>query len=396
MGADFAQKLAESEAAKSGLIRDLEDTAFFIGGVDMDIVSDVTTNIIRGPLITYTQQMAEIFDIPLTEGVVSGPVWNPNHLEWENGFTDLPTPDGNKLLLVPKMIVRRSMHMSRNEYYRHHLVPVLQEEEGKTASRGLADAVRSRGKVLVTKKQIAEKYGSTKPDITRETLKRPSVYEHYREVKSEVPPQPLSHKELSDTADTPMPDYEKLLKSVLDVPTGKADATRYHDAVEALLTAVFYPSLSMAEKEFKIHDGRKRVDVAYVNTARDGFFKYLIRHRIASRYIFVECKNYGGEVANPELDQLSSRFSTLRGEFGILACRSFQDKNAFLRRCCDTARDGRGYVIALDDSDLERLVADVLAATKPAPVDLDNPDPAPIRPASEHPLLHERLRALHG
>ncbi|MEV8551211.1 hypothetical protein AB0L04_15450 [Streptomyces glaucescens] len=394
MGAAFAEKLAESEAAKSGLIQDLEDTAFFIDGVDMDIVSDVTTNIIRGPLITYTQQMAELFEIPLTEGVVSGPVWNPRTLEWENGFTELPTPDGNKLLLVPKMIVRRSMHMSRSEYYRHHLVPVLQEEESKVASRGLAETVR--GKVIVTKKEIKKKYGSTKPDVTRETLKRPSVYENYRRIKRQVPPQPLSHKELSDTADSPMPDYDQLLQAVLNVPTGKADATRYHNAVEALLSAVFYPSLSMSEKEFAIHEGRKRVDISYVNTARDGFFRYLVRHRIQSRYVYVECKNYGKEVANPELDQLSSRFSTLRGEFGILTCRSFQDKDLFLRRCCDTARDGRGYVIALDDEDLKRLVADVKAAMKPTPVDLSDPDAEPVRAVSDYPLLHERFRQLHG
>ncbi|MFF7965766.1 hypothetical protein ACFZC3_10430 [Streptomyces sp. NPDC007903] len=395
MGAELADKLAKSEAARTGLIQDLEDTAFFIGGVGMDIVSDVTTNIIRGPLITYTQQMAELFGIPLTNGVVSGPVWNPVSLEWENGFTELPTPDGNKLLLVPKVIVRRSMHMSRSEYYRDHLVPVLQEEEEKSASRGLADTVRSRGKSRVTKKEIKKKYGSTKPDITRETLKRPSVYENYRNIKRQVAPQPLSHRELADTADSPLPDYEQLLQDVLDVPPGKADATRYHDAVESLLSAIFYPSLSMSEKEFEIHDGRKRVDIVYTNTARDGFFRFLVRQRIQSRYVYVECKNYGKEVANPELDQLSSRFSSFRGEFGILACRSFQDKDLFLRRCRDTARDGRGLIVALDDEDLKRLVADVLAALNPAPIDPDDPDPAPVRPVHDYPLLHERLRELH-
>ncbi|MEU6294043.1 hypothetical protein [Streptomyces erythrochromogenes] len=396
MGASFAEKLAQSEAAKTGLIQDLEDTAFFIDGVDKDIVSDVTTNIIRGPLITYTQQMAELFGIPLESDVVSGPVWNPVSLDWENGFTELPTPDGKKLLLVPKVIVRRSMHMSRGEYYRNHLVPVLQDEEVDAASRGLAGAIRTRGGRKATQKEIRRKYGSTKPDVTRETLKRPSVYEHYRQIKRKVAPQPLTHRELSVTADTPMPDYERLLQEVLDVPSGKADATRYHNAVECLLTAIFYPSLSMSDKEAEIHDGRKRIDISYTNTARDGFFKYLIRHRIQSRYVFVECKNYGKDVTNPELDQLSSRFSTLRGEFGILACRSFQDKAAFLRRCRDTARDGRGFVIALDDEDLKRLVSDVMVALNPAPVDESDPDPAPIRPVSDYPLLHERLKELHG
>ncbi|OEJ35602.1 hypothetical protein BGK67_09810 [Streptomyces subrutilus] len=394
MGVAFAEKLAESEAARTGLIQDLEDTAFFIDSVDKDIISDVTTNIIRGPLISYTQQMAELFGIPLERGVVSGPVWNPVSLEWENGFTELPTPDGNKLLLVPKVIVRRSMHMSRSEYYRNHLVPVLQEEEADSASRGLANTVR--GRVWVTKKEIAKKYGSTKPDVTRETLKRPSIYEHYREVKREVTPRPLSHRELSVTGDSPMPDFEALLRVVLDTPTGPADATRYHNAVEALLSALFYPSLSMPEKEDAIHDGRKRIDISYTNVAKDGFFRYLANHKIPSRYVVVECKNYGSDVQNPELDQISSRFSPLRGKFGILTCRSFENKELFLRRCRDTALDRRGYVIALDDEDLTALVAEAVKSLNPAPIDPDDPNPEPTRPVSDYPLLHQRLKELHG
>ncbi|MEU0083470.1 hypothetical protein [Streptomyces sp. NPDC006274] len=397
MGADFANKLAESEAAKSGLIQDLEDTAFFIDGVDKDIISDVTTNIIRGPLIAYTQQMADLFGIPLEAGVTSGPVWNPNTLEWENGFTELPAPDGDKLLLVPKVIVRRAMHMSRGEYYRHHLVPVLQEEEAESANRRFADTVRgARGRFWVTKKEIAKKYGSTKPDITRETLKRPSIYEHYREEKRKIGPRPLSHEDLASTGESTSPDYEKLLHAVLDTPTGKEHATQYHHAVEALLTALFYPSLAMPEKEDEIHDGRKRIDISYTNMAREGFFGYLVKHKIPSRYVFVECKNYGKDVRNPELDQLSSRFSPLRGKFGILACRSFKDKTLFLRRCRDTALDQRGYVIALDDEDLKRLVADVKAALEPEPVDLDDPAPQTVREAADYPLLHERFKELHG
>lgn len=68
MGVTLAEKLAASQAAQTGLIEDLEDTAFFIEKVGKDIVSDITTNIIRGPLIAYTQQMATVFGIPMEEG----------------------------------------------------------------------------------------------------------------------------------------------------------------------------------------------------------------------------------------------------------------------------------------------------------------------------------------
>jgi len=199
---------------------------------------------------------------------------------------------------------------------------------------------------------------------------------------------------LSDAGQDAIPDYAKLLADVIGTPTGKADANIYHARVEALLSALFYPSLAMPEIEEEIHEGRKRVDISYTNVASDGFFRFLGRHKITSPYIFVECKNYGNEVANPELDQLSSRFSPLRGKFGILTCRSFQNKDLFLRRCRDTALDHRGYVVALDDSDLIRLVDDVLAAINWTPADPPTAEPEIPPRVRDYPLLHERLKSL--
>lgn len=72
--------------------------------------------------------------------------------------------------------------------------------------------------------------------------------------------------------------------------------------------------------------------------------------------MFVECKNYSGEVGNPELDQLAGRFSPTRGQFGILVCRHFDDKELFIARCRDTSMDQRGFIIPLDDDDLSSLV----------------------------------------
>ncbi|MEU1090770.1 hypothetical protein ABZ401_28815 [Streptomyces sp. NPDC005892] len=393
MGVTLAEKLAASQAAQTGLIEDLEDTAFFIGKVDKDIISDITTNIIRGPLITYTRQMAEVFDIPLVEGVESGAVWNPRTCEWEQGYVPLPVADGYKLLLVPKVIVRRDMHLSRSEYYRNHLVPTLQSEELSDPSSKLVRTLKN-GTKKVNKFDIQDAYGSTKSDITRESLARPDVYANYREMKKKVAPDPISHEDLSDAGRSPLPDYDTLLQDVLATPTGKADAGNFHRRVEALLSALFYPSLAMPEIEDEIHDGRKRIDISYTNVARQGFFRHLARHKIPAQYIYVECKNYGTEVSNPELDQLSSRFSPLRGQFGILACRSFENKENLLKRCRDTALDYRGYVIALDDRDLTRLVADTLEAIDWVPSDPPPPKPERRPQVYDYPLLFERLKSL--
>lgn len=70
----------------------------------------------------------------------------------------------------------------------------------------------------------------------------------------------------------------------------------------------------------------------------------------------MECKNYGKEVGNPEVDQLSGRFSPSRGQVGLLVCRSVEDAERLALRCRDTARDSRGFVIALTDDDVVSLI----------------------------------------
>ena len=93
------------------------------------------------------------------------------------------------------------------------------------------------------------------------------------------------------------------------------------------------------------------------NGARDGIFHELheVRH-IPCSFVPIECKNYGSDVANPELDQIAGRFSPIRGKFGILCCRRFQDRATFIERCRDTLREERGLVIPLDDDTIFELL----------------------------------------
>ena len=70
----------------------------------------------------------------------------------------------------------------------------------------------------------------------------------------------------------------------------------------------------------------------------------------------IECKNYGKEINNPELDQLSSRFGHQRGFFGMLLCRHMDDRQLIVARCRDAANDGRSFMIVLEDADLVTLL----------------------------------------
>lgn len=157
-----------------------------------------------------------------------------------------------------------------------------------------------------------------------------------------------------------------LIKSLSKIPTGKECANKYHDLMIGILEYIFWPNLTCPDKEVKIHEGRKRIDITYTNAAIEGFF-YRIHnaHHISSTLIMVECKNYTNNVSAPEFDQLSGRFSVNRGKFGILVYRNTNDYTVLLQKCKDTAQDGRGFIFTLGDEqiiDLLKLIADTQRA----------------------------------
>ena len=138
------------------------------------------------------------------------------------------------------------------------------------------------------------------------------------------------------------------------IPNGRENATLFHRTAVSILDFILYPRLTNPIIEQDIHEGRKRVDLTFDNGASEGFFLRIPNQaRLPCPFIFVECKNYGREVGNPEIDQLSGRFSFNRGRVGILVCRSLEDSDLLIQRWRDTHRDGRGLILPLVDADLE-------------------------------------------
>lgn len=350
---DVWKALTKSKAAKTGLLQDLEDTCLLIEGIGPDMVSDAVCNVIRGPLIRYTQDMCRFYEIPMQPEVASGPIWNPQTLSWEEQLVELPVVNHQRLLLVPKAIARVNFSFSNDEYFRHYLLPQLQKEELATNS-GLVQLLKD-GRRRVTKKSLVEKYGAGKLVCVDLTIPRTQVLDKYRSDKRVRAGRAMTHDELAEAVLTDIPDWDELLQRVLNVKPGNAGATEYENAIEALLTALFYPALLHPFKQHPIHQGRKRVDITYANAANSGFFHWIGLHHPSSM-IFVECKNYGKEIGNPELDQISGRFSPNRGKVGLLFCRSLEDAELMDKRCRDTADDHRGFVIVLDDARLTQLV----------------------------------------
>jgi hypothetical protein len=216
------------------------------------------------------------------------------------------------------------------------------------AGSSLVTALKN-GRRVVYKKHLEERYPCTKEFLFEFSKEHPEVLEQYRA--------DLAKREHGgETAATF--DDDKLIAASLSevlrsIPTGNDTASDYHRLIIGIVEFIFYPELLYPQKEHEIHDGRKRIDIVMENGANDGFFERLhtIRKLPASFVVF-ECKNYGSEVGNPELDQLTSRFSDLRGKVGFLCCRRFENRPLFIKRCRDTFKDGRGLAVPLDDETL--------------------------------------------
>ena len=362
MGSRLAEKmwvaLKESKAVEKGIIEELEDTALLIDGIASDMISDIVTNIIREPLISYTQQMCKYYGIPMEREVAAKQVWNPGSKNWSPMFAELPVVNNRPLILVPKIIVRHSITYQADSYYNVYLLKHISEAE---IAKGFVRLIKNRDARLPTKDQLREKFGKPGKEQNRKyTPLVPEALEEYREDKKSHPKQPLKQNKLADSVGSPIFNWDDLVRRLRNIAPGAQQAHEYEILIKDILTAIFYPWLSNPIAQSRIHNGRKRIDITFDNAAMDGFFHW-VRENYFAPLIMIECKNYNEDPNNPELDQLAGRLGIRRGKFGILVCRLLDDEELFTQRCIDTAGDGNGYIICLDDNSLIALINEAKA-----------------------------------
>lgn len=349
---DLYEKLKKSKAVKTGHLKDLSDCELMIPGIGFDKISDITTNIIRERLIEYTQAQCDLHNIPI-QNVPSGKIWNCTEKRWHNGsYTNLPVADGKKIILVPKYAVVFKPSLSSQELYNHEILEYIQAEH-IAAMSSLVEVLKN-GKRRVTKKSLKEitEYQMSKEFIYDFCNKHPDVISNYKNRKG---------KEALKIADINEFDEvfvaQSLIEQLHSIKPGGESAAAFHNLSIGILEFLFFPHLMYPQKEHEVHSGRKRIDITFHNVATEGFWHTLCTSpTIAATTIMIECKNYSNDIENPELDQMSGRFSNLRGWFGIILSRQFVQKDLFYERCKDTAKDGRGIVLCLDDADIITLL----------------------------------------
>ena len=352
------EALARSSAVKSGFLSSLEECELMIEGFGRDKISDLTTNIIRGHLIHYTQNQCALHNVPM-RSVAASPVFDSQSMTWTSNYVDLPVWKGEQILLVPKVFVRLDPAYNHQKYYRHFVLDFLQAEELR-APTGLVRTLKNKIPV-VYKKDIEARHPCSKQFLYDFSKKHPKILQKYREHLREME----QKEQESVVGDEDEAVIAAALADALDaIKPGSASASEYHRLMVGAVEFVFFPNLFNPVKEKESHEGRKRIDIVMENSAKDGVFHRLPNTRkLSCAFVPIECKNYTTDIANPELDQLSSRFSVNRGRVGMMCCRHFEDRDLFVKRCQDTLRDGRGLVIPLDDLTVIRLL-DVIGKGK--------------------------------
>ena len=173
------QKLANSNAAKTGRLKDLSDCELMIDGIGKDNISDITTNIIRQYLIEYTENQCKIYGIPMMP--FTNRIWDSLKKKWIEKKYDLPSINGKKIIFVPKSIVTDKLILNYYDFYNKEVLEYYKNKE-ITACTSLV-IVLKRGEKKVRIKDLKKKYPISKNFIYNFINENPQFLELYKERK---------------------------------------------------------------------------------------------------------------------------------------------------------------------------------------------------------------------
>jgi hypothetical protein len=347
--AQLIAAIQQSEAFKTGLLKDLSDMALYVEGVGRDKISDLTTNVIRSLLVEYTQSQCKLHGVPIKK-YACPPAWDAIKKQWFAQYVELPFIEENPVILVPKHIVRRKLCIDSQEFYNKQMTDYL-VEEAYSADSSLVHLIKGKQKVYKT--EVREKNPKSKKFIASMVNLHPELLETYKEI---------ARKEKSlATINEDGPSLSFMCEQLADlfgkIPSGTKDADRFHRLAMGSLTALFSPDLIIPKKEWEVNSGRKRIDIVYTNAADKGFFSHRRNDSTTNaNVIIVECKNYSNDLGNQEFDQLLGRFDDNRGKFGFMVHRSSNDPKLILQRCQDAAVRKKGYIITFSDSEMIQML----------------------------------------
>jgi len=350
--------LKKSKAVSSGFLNDIEDTVLVVEGISKDVISDIVTNLIKLPLIKYTQEQCLLHWIPMRE-VPTWFYWDITSQSWIKWRENLPIINWkDKIVLVPKNIVCLELGINADKYYR---IDILDFEQSRLydSAKELWKIIKQSKRQAFPKKELKEKIPKSKDFIYNFTVRYPEVYDKFKKKREELF-ENLSNEAIISVKDVWEPSEAEVIESIIEtlnnLSSWSSNANDYHELMIWALEVVFSNNLSNPVKEEPRHWWIKRIDISYENNDRKWFFSLLPQYDIPCKKIYFECKNYSTDITNPELDQMNGRFSQNLSRIWYVLCRNIVDKEKILERCKAYVRDSRNFIIVLDDNDIIELL----------------------------------------
>ena len=178
-----SQPFVLSTAVQTGFLRSLEECELMIDGIARDKLSDLTTNVIRGHLATYTRDQCALFDIPIRP-VAMSPCFDRDTGHWQSRYLDVPVWEGRPILMVPKWVVRYDPAYEAGKYYNRYVLEYLRAEALNSAS-GLVHLLKN-GCAVVRKKELKRAFPFSKRFLYEFSRALPEVLVRYREDLAQV------------------------------------------------------------------------------------------------------------------------------------------------------------------------------------------------------------------
>lgn len=346
--------LANSRAAKAGIIQAIQELELHIDGIGPDKISDLVGNIILGELAIYTESICSEHLVPTKPIAVSG-FWNSDRKEWDSGYFNIPYRNSHSYILVPKQFARRSKDlMNHREFFDKYALSVIQREL-LDANDSLVQTLKN-GARRVTKESIREdeRFPYTKEFISEFIRTHLSTLQRYKQ-ELETRFLPIDPAWESQKCELDDPIILATLDTLPHIKVGKEGATEYHEAIFTLLRFIFDWCLEGFEKEFKMDGGRSRIDIIANNVAQGGLFQLLIE-RFQAFTIPMECKNYSAELGNNEFNQIMERLGPKTSQFGMIFCRQVSEIEPTIKHLTDRFLRHNCMILIFDDNLVRQLV----------------------------------------
>lgn len=359
---DFCFALKRSVAVENDILVNIEDVKVFLENIDVDRISDMVANIIRKPLLEYTELQCKNYNIPMVDDH-SNYYWDGKNLSWERVNCRHLIINGKKILLVPKAIVSSANKYTNFNFVQHYILNALQEYH--LAEKTSLVQKRKNGAQYVTKKSIRESLEKENINIDKSfcesfAIDHPEVFNLF---KKEIIQKYLESidQDKKVEKDSIIENAKSLKERLLKILPGKKEESVYQEIIFDIIIFLLGDRICNPYKEVKIHNGRKRVDIGCLNCSKEGVLRDIVDiYRLNLTLIMFECKNYTNDVANPEIDQLAGRFSPTRAQSGFLVFRKIENYDLLIKRCQDTYRDQRGLIIPLTDDDIVEMLDSVI------------------------------------